>query len=286
MDQSQSPQPQLKSPSQRHNLGIDSREPIGQQVVGEKKPRQDIRPLLDAYDGVSYDVVTYTAGDYLLWDDQDVTHFVTRKASDLADSLMSGHFSDEIQKILTDPLFVRERSISERRVDGSSPRPSRIFFIVEGAWAGAEHKVSYMKRVSSTFMKATWTTNVHIDSLSHAQISASTAGIEILHTADLRGTASILAALVDRARRGWPTRIGHQIRRVQPEARNVYPPVARLLQLWPRLSEKAAVALIAEYGTLGAVIEAALSGHADDIAKGGFGVGAKGLVNFKEVLNE
>ncbi len=96
----------------------------------------------------------------------------------------------------------------------------------------------------------------------------------------------MLASLVDRASRGWPTRIGHQIRRVQPELVNVYPPVAKLMGLWPRLSEKAAVALIAEYGTLGAVIEAALSGHADDIVKGAFGVGAKGLVNFKEVLNE
>ena len=243
--------------------------------------------MLDAYDGVSYDVRTYTAGDFLLWDEQNVTHFVTRKASDFAESLMSGHFSDEIQKILADPLFIRERPISERQMDGPSPRPSRIFFIVEGAWAGLNQgKSSYMKRVSTEFMKTTWTTKVSIDSLSHAQISASTAGIEILHTADLRGTASMLAALVDRARRGWPTRIGHQIRRVQPEARNVYPPLARLLGLWPRLSEKAATALLAEYGTLGAVIEAALSGHADDIVKGDFGIGAKGLANFKEVLNE
>jgi hypothetical protein len=57
------------------------------------------------------------------------------------------------------------------------------------------------------------------------------------------------------------------------------------LQLWPRLSEKAAVALIAEYGTLGKVITVALSGTAEELL-GGYGVGAKGLANFQEVLNE
>lgn len=253
----------------RPQLVIDSREPVGQKANGRR--REDIRKHLDPY-AVSYSVETLVAGDFKLWDDSDVCQFVTRKGSDYAESLFSGHFSEELAGIIADPDFVVQQ--------GDSPRYSRIFFIMEGVWADLGGAIGYFKRVSGTYFRNTFTHNARLDTLLHANLSVSSAGIILVPTADLRATAGTLAALVDRAGRGWPTTVTKTSRRPQPKSTSDAR-VARLMGVWPRLREAQAVALLERWGTIWDVLGAARLGTVDTP-----GIGKASLANIQGVLND
>jgi ERCC4-type nuclease len=167
---------------------VDSREPVGQ---GQRK---NIVPLLVGL-GLSVKVDTLRNADYVLLPNARVPHFVTRKGSDLAQSLFDGHFSDELARMTA---------------EAASTHPdSTCWYIQEGVWAetvvGSGHFAKQAIRSTST--KLNHVVNSGFTTLAHAQVSITTAGIRGLHSAGLNETAVMLSVLVDRARRGWPTTI-------------------------------------------------------------------------------
>lgn len=258
-----------KVSSERRYLVVDDREPIGQKG-SNGKPREDVRKYLDTH-GVSYVLDTLTASDYKLWDDLDIAHYVTRKSSDFAESLFSGHFQDEIQKILVDPDFITQ---SEQPF-----RYSRVFFVMEGVWDGVGNATQFFKRVGPNYFRGIHTSNAAVGTLHHAQVSLSSVGIEILHTGSLAGTASMLAALVDRAARGWPAKFTQRLKRPQPQKTGDVR-VQRLMGLWPNLREDQAAKALEAYGSVRSVIDATSTGrfHVQ-------GIGSKGLDNVLGVLD-
>ena len=249
-------------------ITVDSYEPVGQ-MRKDKRGRsyrgQNIIPMLEAC-GLEVDgPIALPAGDYKFQDKEGLWHYVTRKASDLAQSVMDGHLATEIAKIF------------DEAAEGAT-----VWFIIEGGWAegwGGGGGVSYFKRVSADYMKSTYSLRMKGAQLDGAQISATTAGLRILSTADLRGTASMLATLVDRARRGWPTSMGLAVH--SPKLRVRDPRVGRLMGLWPRLSSSLAEALLEKHESIATIVSHGIDNPDELRVKG---VGTKTIAAFQEVI--
>ena len=247
------------------SIVVDKREPIGQMLKdkrGRKYRGANILPLLEQR-GLEVTTELLVAGDYTFRDNEDVLHFVTRKASDLAQSVMDGHLSSEIAKMFD-----------------AAEAESMIWFIIEGDWAeGWGEGSSYFKRVSKEFMKTTYSLDMGVSQLDGAQISATTAGLRILSTADLGGTASMLSVLVERARRGWPTSMGTAVPRPKFAIRDAR--VGRLMGLWPRLSSSSAELLLAEHDSIATIVSCGIDNPDALRVKG---VGTKTIETFQGVI--
>ncbi len=245
---------------------VDTREPIGQERTdkrGRKFKGQNIIPLLEKL-GLTVKTEELFAGDYKFEDDQGVTHYVTRKASDLAQSVMDGHLSTEIAQIF-----------------GEAGEGATVWLVLEGQWAsGWGGGISYFKRVSKEFMKMTYSLDMEVAQLDGAQISATTAGLRILSTADLGGTASMLATLVSRAERGWPTSMGATV--PPPRLRVRDPRVGRLVGIWPRLSSRVAESLLVEHESIANIVT--LGRDNPDVLRLTAGIGPKAITAFREVI--
>ena len=202
--------------------------------------------------------------DYRFLDRDDKLVLISRKAGDLLDSVFSGHFADELTRCIT---------LIESHGGG------RLIYLQEGLWEASEGDSARLYRGSASSDTAA---SVPVAT----QISLQSAGLMFLATNSPWGTAVALASLYSRAQRGWPSKLMMSLPR--PELRwnrnedDEFKKTARLMALWPRLSEQQAVTLLTEHGNIGAIVALAkLEPSPLTITPG---VGPKLLDNFRKVV--
>ena len=206
-------------------------------------------------------------GDYSFLDRDGGLVLVSRKASDLLDSIFDGHLQDEF-----------DRMISKINKHGSGS----AWFLLEGVWAQHGSAVSYYTATGDKWFRLRDTHHrVQPGILEGLQISLQSAGIQMLWTSSQKHTALTLAKLYKRAQEGWPSKITKPVPRATLRF-STDERVRRLMGLWPGLAEKEASAAIAKYGTITEIVRRA---HDDDASLLEIpGIGIKTLNNLKEVL--
>jgi len=209
-------------------------------------------------------------GDYQFHDKDQGLILVTRKASDLMESVFSGHFQDELN-----------RCIETIHTYGSG----KLFWLLEGVWASGSFDqkhhfgTAYFVRSGPAWFRKAAERNTNPKALIGMQVSAQTAGIYYITTGSKYETALALGVLYDRAQLGWPTRLAHGIKRTELRWSDDTH-VQRLMALWPRLNEQTAVEILGRFGT----IKAALNASPAELLSIS-GVGKTLVKNLQEVLN-
>lgn len=186
-------------------------------------------------------------GDYSTYDSFGELVLITRKASDLCTSVNDGHFKDEVERCIN----------SLKSYGGGS-----LWWILEGVWApaypGGKGGLSYFKRQGVDWYRKGAMYGNAASSLAGMQVSAQSSGVGFLWTPDLAGTVTMLAALANRAAEGWPThfttRVGRRPLKWSKDGR-----VQNLMGLWPRLTERQAMALLDKFGSVGNVLRVAMT---------------------------
>ena len=238
---------------------MDTREPKGAETLIHTFGAPAQRMMLDV-------------GDYTLLDHEDKLVIVTRKAGDLYQSLHDGHFQDEM-----------DRCIEAIKSWGGG----KLFWLLEGVWDNANvgslsGGMGYFSRTGNDWFRKS---KVHGDSarsLPAMQISAASAGVQLLWTGSFHETCMTLAVLYERATNGWPTKLTQGLSR--PQLRfSRDGKVSHLMGLWPRLREQTAILILKEFdNSIGAVITAVLNN--DERLTHIKGLGVKGIANLKEIL--
>ena len=181
-------------------------------------------------------------GDFFWLDTDGLPVVVTRKASDLFQSLFSGHFSDELNRCAT--LI-------------NSLGGGKLIWLIEGPWSGTMVGSGHFKKRGINWFKRFGSTGAHIRTYFHAQASAIAGGVAIVHTTSVKETAEMLAVLYNRSQEGWPSKLAHPLKlpplQFVDDTRTV-----RLQGLWPRLPQKEAQTLLTKYGSVGKILEVAL----------------------------
>ena len=243
---------------------------MGNPLIADDRERLVIPKLQQM--GVPLKVQRLEVGDYQFYDKAGGLCLVTRKASDLFDSLSSGHIQNEF-----------ESCVSLIQSYGSG----MLFFLLEGVWAPTDAGVSYFKQTGESFDTQRLPGGQARGSrypgrtVVALQVAAASAGIQVLWTPNTDMTAACLGTLYNRGLEGWPTSITKGSRR--PDLKYTSADrdrVSRLMAVWPRLSESVAQRLLKEFGTVGAVLSA--SRERLSVVSG---VGKKGLDNLEEVLH-
>lgn len=212
-----------------NKLKIDDREP------------KEMGGLLDALD-IPNKRERQDIGDFFWLDADELPVVVTRKASDLFQSLFSGHFSDELNRCAT--LI-------------NSLGGGKLIWLIEGPWSGTGVGSGHYKKRGSEWFKRFGSTGANITTYFHAQASAIAGGVAIVHTTSVKETAAMLAVLYNRSQEGWPSKLAHPLKlpplQFMEDTRTV-----RLQGLWPRLPQRAAQTLLTEYGSVGKILEVAV----------------------------
>ena len=205
-------------------------------------------------------------GDYSFYGGDGGLVLVSRKASDLLDSIFDGHLQDEF-----------DRMISAVNLGGG-----QVWFLLEGVWAQHGATVSYYTATGTKWFKLYATHHrVQPGILEGLQISLQSAGIQMLTTTSQKHTAVTLAKLYKRAQEGWPSKITKPVPRAKLRF-STDERVRRLMGLWPGLAEKEAAQLIGQFETITEVVRLA---HEDDAALLAIpGIGIKTLTNLKGIL--
>lgn len=249
-------------------LTIDDREPLGQMGAHDVR-RQDISPMLTKLE-VPHEAKRIDVGDYIFWDVDGDPCLITRKSSDLLTSVFDGHLSEELEHCIN---FV------------NASGGGRIFFLVEGVWATAVRSgggINYFRRSSDIYFGQTLDSGADPFLLPNLQVSIQTAGIFYVSTGDLWETALALKAIYRRGMDGWPTRVTQRLAR--PTLRwSKDDRVARLMAIWPKLSEQLASNLLARYEDMITVFDA-VGEDPKKFAKENDGIGEKLTANILEVL--
>ncbi len=238
-------------------------------IVADTREPKRIAEYINSIGRVPVESETLDVGDYSMFDKDEGLILVTRKASDLWTSLFSGHLSDEFSRCIE---LIREH--------GSG----RLFFLLEGVWASDPRSgaVGYYTQTSPNWFRRRHTTpGAKARAFMALQISMQTAGIQTIWTGSAFETALALTELYKRASEGWPTDITQGIAR-PPLRHKSDPRPYRLQALWPHLSKIVATKLIAEWGSVGAVLTVALD-NPEELLKTS-GVGQKTLDNLEKVL--
>lgn len=207
-------------------------------------------------------------GDYRFLDYEDSMVLITRKAGDLYTSLHSGHLQDELSRCVT--------AIQ-------SYGKGRLFFILEGPWAMGSlggFGMAYFKRTGADWFRRVEVRGNSPNSLAGIEVSLVSAGIHFLWTASPTETAEMIATLYIRGIEGWPTDIINGLPPVKLHTTKDSR-VARLMRLWPSLREKQALLLLQEFGSIGKVVNLALTDPRKLMIPG---IGQKSLKNLMEVL--
>lgn len=241
----------------------DTREP---RPNAQYPKRENIARLIEER-GVGTKWEQLEVGDYLLQDADGYPVVVTRKASDLFESVFSGHFKDEIQKCVN-------------LVNSSGG--GRVFFLLEGPWATGSGGMGFYRKAGPQYFRRVSAHHPAPATLPNLLVSLQSAGIFVVYTTSLPETADALVAIHRRALEGWPTGITKGLKR--PELKwSDDSRVARLMALWPNLREDVAVALLERHQTIREVIR--LSQEFPEILLQTHGLGAKGLQNLKSVVD-
>ncbi len=220
--------------------------------------------------GVPVEVQTLQVGDYQCFDNEGGLVLVTRKGSDLYQSLNTGHFQREL-----------DDCVNAVNSFGSG----RVFMHFEGPWAtglrGGGGGMGYFPRSGNDWFRKGATAGNNAQSYYGMQVSAQSAGLFFTWAPDTYGTCLLLKSIYERAQEGWPTKLTHGSPRPKLRWSNDSR-VANLIGLWPGLQEKVAIALLTRFGSVGRILDLARVSPADLLAEKG--LGKKGLENLLKVL--
>lgn len=222
-------------------------------------PPTETAKRLAAY-GIDAAVKRLDVGDFQFKDWEDGLVLVTRKAADLLTSFYSGHLTDELNRCLKAVLHYGHGS---------------VWFIQDGIWVPMVGGKAAFWRYDGRWR------HVCEQSAPSALISAiftdlNTAGVRVVYTHDVPTT---LATLYKKAQKGWPISMNKGLAKavvLSPWQRDDR--VARLMALWPRLTERLAVGLLRKYGSIADILAAVQDGTLKHQ-----GVGQKLLDNIKQV---
>ena len=235
-------------------------------TVDSREPREFMMDLEEA--GIPVQRRMMDVGDFGFNDKDEDLILVTRKATDLFTSVNSGHFQDEL-----DGCMAALHSYGG----------GRLFWILEGVWAAGMPSqtggMAYFKRKGPDWFRKETACGNSPKSLLGMQISVQSAGVQFLWTPDAKATVDMLAALYRRGQEGWPTNLTQRLTK-RPLKWSKSSKVQHLMGLWPRLTERQAMALLAEFGTINDVISAARNETLGAVK----GIGKQSVKNLLEVL--
>jgi ERCC4-type nuclease len=239
-------------------------------MLCDTREPKEIVPLLQEL-GIPASFQTLDVSDYQCRDKFGDLVLVTRKASDLYDSVYSGHFQEELSGCIT---LIK------------SYGKGRLFWLQEGLWHPNRDSMGDVCMAHGGRIN-----HAAPSSFAGMQVSAQSAGLMLIFTSDLNTTAIALAQIYTRAQEGWPSKLTLGLKR--PDLKWTSDTrVSRLMAMWPRLHEDVAVRLLQQYGSIRGVWDAARSeqivGHGAKAKHVSLlqaeGVGTKGLENFKEAM--
>ena len=204
-------------------------------------------------------------GDFMFLDHVEDLNLVTRKSSDLFDSLYSGHFQDEL-----------ERCINAINAWGSG----KLWWLQEGPWtSGGGGNLMYFKRSGLEWFRSTAMKSGNPRTFPALQISLQSVGGMFLWTASQKDTVHALVSLYKRGQEGWPSKFTTSPSR-PPLRWTTDSRVRHLMGLWPHLREQVALDLLAKFGSIRAILAAS-----PKELKTVKGLGANGIKNLKEVMD-
>ncbi len=242
---------------------VDTREPVAIIEELEKLGRTVDRQQLDV-------------SDFMMFDVNGSPSLVSRKASDLFQSIFSGHFADELNRCMN---FIESFGMG-----------GKLFWLQEGEWStgyptGGKGGMKYYKRAGPDYFRSS--DNSHRGAsekvYGNVQLSLQAAGLWFVSTGTLHETALMLNAIYERGMQGWPSRMTSALKR--PELKwGDDSRAQRLMALWPHLKEASAVTLLDKYTTIGTLVSMMRAGDGKELLKIE-GIGKKGIENFEEAIS-
>lgn len=227
----------------------------------EKKPHPDETVRRLAEYGVNARKERLTTGDFQFKDWEDGLVIVTRKAADLVDSFYDRHLNEELNSCI-------------RAVTGYGH--GSVWFLMDGVWASWGGKLAYYRQAGPEWFRKVREHGGAPTTLDALNISLGVVGVHFLPTTDVAQTLSVL---YQKAQAGWPTTLTRGLAKPRLTPWQKDERVPRLMTLWPRLSEKLAVALLKEYGSILGILRAVEAGTLKMK-----GVGKVGLDNLRKVM--
>lgn len=215
-------------------LYVDDREPR----PNVKYPnRQDMVQLLDCL-GVPAKFERLQVGDYRWYDSLGDLIIVTRKASDLLQSVFDGHFQTELNQCC-------------KMVD--SYGGGKVIALMEGPWAVTDEGVAWFRGDGYGGFQMDRPHATRHEMVPGIELSLQLDNIMVMHSCSVWETAVTLSVLYKRSQNGWPSTMTRG-RRLPPLHRTTDQRIARLMALVDRLPEKVALKLIQQFGTITVVV--------------------------------
>jgi hypothetical protein len=158
-----------------------------------------------------------------------------------------------------------------------------LFWLLEGVWAsgmpGQTGGMAYFKRKGPDWFRKETACGNSAKGILGMQVSAQTAGVQFLWTPDQAATVDMLETLYNRAQEGWPSKLTQRLVR-RPLKWSKSGKVAHLMGLWPRITERQAMALLAHFGSIEGIVLAARTERLSEVK----GIGKQSIINLQEVL--
>ena len=217
-------------------------------------------------------VTKLDVGDFQFEDANGGMVLVTRKATDLFDSLYSGHLSEELSAMV--------KAVTQYG-KGS------VWFMLDGIFVGTKsgNIGVYTTTGSSEWLRLKNERVGEPSMISGLAASLWASGIGFLPTTYPPAT---LKSLWERAEKvndkgEWPSSVARGVEKPTLKWHENDSKVARLMALWPRLAERPAAQLIQDFGSIREIVR--IAGVDDKKLLSIPGIGKVGLNNFKETLS-
>lgn len=205
-------------------------------------------------------------GDYSFIDSEGQLNLITRKSSDLPQSVYSGHFQKEIADMVA----------AVNGVGGG-----RLWFIQEGMYTTGYKGLKYWKYHPNSGWTEAWQHNGDSGTSLSMEVSLGSIGVSTIHTANLHETIRVLARLYQKGAEGWPTTLTAGIPKRKMSVRRDER-LNSLMGFWRGLSEKNAVSLLKTYGSIQKIMEVAFTEPNNFLEIKG--IGPKAVDKLTEVL--
>ena len=232
-------------------LYVDDREP---RPNAKYPDRQDMVELLTKQE-VPARITHLEVGDYQFYDRDGGLILVSRKGSDLLQSVFEGHFQDELNRCC---------NLVKSYGDG------RVFALFEGPWECVKDGVVWCQSDGWALTQAARPHATQHNTILGIELSLQLDGIMVMHTNSIYETSVALATLYKRSQEGWPSTMTKG-RKLPPLLRTRDVRVARLMALVDRLPEKVALQLLQKWDNIGAILEMSVVDPSPLLSVKGFG---------------
>lgn len=207
-------------------------------AIDDREHMQDLVYRFDKL-GVPAEIIRLDIGDYSFIDSEGNLNLITRKSSDLLSSVYSGHWQTEINDCV-------------QALVGTGG--GRLWYIQEGFYADTHRGVKYFGGYNEDVFvgkhESSGSRGIHLAQ----EISVNIVGGHVIHTANTSETIRAIARLYHKGQEGWPTSLTAGIPKRKMSFRH-NPKVDVIMNVWQGCSEKKAVAILKEYGTVWAALE-------------------------------